>query len=87
MPGLIAGVLLLNSTTTWFALTSLTAPGIPWFSKSRTSTRAETPEIQAQFEKEGAATRKMSSADFGKFIESEMKKWERVVKEGGIKAE
>jgi tripartite-type tricarboxylate transporter receptor subunit TctC len=29
----------------------------------------------------------MSSADFGKFIESEMNKWERVVKEGGIKAE
>ena len=25
--------------------------------------------------------------EFGKFIESEMKKWERVVKEGGIKAE
>ena len=47
----------------------------------------DSPEIQAQFEKEGAATRKMSSADFGKFIESEMKKWERVVKEGGIKAE
>ena len=47
----------------------------------------DSPEIQAQFEKEGAATRKMSSADFGMFIESEMKKWERVVKEGGIKAE
>jgi tripartite-type tricarboxylate transporter receptor subunit TctC len=47
----------------------------------------ESPEIQAQFEKEGAATRKMSSADFGTFIESEMKKWERVVKEGGIRAE
>jgi tripartite-type tricarboxylate transporter receptor subunit TctC len=47
----------------------------------------DAPEIQAQFEKEGAATRKMSSADFGKFIESEMSKWERVVKDGGIKAE
>ena len=29
----------------------------------------------------------MSSAEFGEFIESEMKKWERVVKEAGIKAE
>jgi tripartite-type tricarboxylate transporter receptor subunit TctC len=47
----------------------------------------DSPEIQQQFEKEGAATRKMSSADFGKFIESEMNKWQRVVKEGGIKAE
>ena len=47
----------------------------------------DAPEIQEQFAKEGAATRKMSSAEFGKFIESEMNKWERVVKEGGIKAE
>jgi tripartite-type tricarboxylate transporter receptor subunit TctC len=44
-------------------------------------------EVQQQFEKEGATIRKMSSGDFGKFIESEMKKWERVVKESGIKAE
>jgi tripartite-type tricarboxylate transporter receptor subunit TctC len=47
----------------------------------------DTPEIQSQFEKEGAATRKMEPDEFGRFIESEMKKWERVVKEGGIKAE
>jgi tripartite-type tricarboxylate transporter receptor subunit TctC len=47
----------------------------------------DSPEIQAQFEKEGAATRKMSTADFGQFIESEMAKWGRVVKEAGIKAE
>ena len=44
-------------------------------------------EVQQQFEKEGATIRKMGSGDFGKFIESEMKKWERVVKESGIKAE
>jgi tripartite-type tricarboxylate transporter receptor subunit TctC len=47
----------------------------------------DAPEIQQQFEKEGAATRKMSSTEFGAFIESEMNKWERVVKEAGIKAE
>jgi tripartite-type tricarboxylate transporter receptor subunit TctC len=47
----------------------------------------DSPEIQQQFEKEGAATRKMSTADFGVFVESEMKKWERVVRESGIKAE
>jgi tripartite-type tricarboxylate transporter receptor subunit TctC len=47
----------------------------------------DSPEIQQQFEREGAATRKMSSEDFGKFMVSEMNKWERVVKEGGIKAE
>jgi tripartite-type tricarboxylate transporter receptor subunit TctC len=47
----------------------------------------DAPEIKAQFEKEGAATRKMSTAEFGQFIESEMKKWGRVVKEAGIKSE
>jgi tripartite-type tricarboxylate transporter receptor subunit TctC len=47
----------------------------------------DAPEIQQQFEKEGAATRKMNSEDFGKFMASEMNKWERVVKESGIKAE
>jgi tripartite-type tricarboxylate transporter receptor subunit TctC len=45
------------------------------------------PEIQQQFEKEGTSIKKMGSAEFGKFIESEMNKWERVVKESGIKAE
>ena len=29
----------------------------------------------------------MSSAEFGDFMVKEMGKWERVVKEGGIKAE
>jgi hypothetical protein len=29
----------------------------------------------------------MSSAEFGRFVETETKKWERVVKEGKIKAE
>jgi len=47
----------------------------------------EAPAIQDQFAKEGASTRKMSSDNFGKFIVAEMNKWERVVKEGGIKAE
>jgi tripartite-type tricarboxylate transporter receptor subunit TctC len=45
----------------------------------------DSAEVRAQFEKEGAEIRKMSSADFGQFIESEMKKWERVVKQAGIK--
>src|SRR5262245_6259562 len=45
------------------------------------------PEVQRQFEQEGVAIQKMSPADFGKFIESEMTKWERGVKQSGIKAE
>ena len=30
---------------------------------------------------------RMSPAEFGEFMDGEMNKWERVVKEGGIKAE
>ena len=45
------------------------------------------PDVLKQFEIEGAETIKMGPAEFGKFIEAEMAKWERVVKEGGIKAE
>jgi tripartite-type tricarboxylate transporter receptor subunit TctC len=47
----------------------------------------DSPEVQKQFDSEGAQIVKMSSAEFGTFIESEMKKWERVVREGKIKAE
>jgi tripartite-type tricarboxylate transporter receptor subunit TctC len=44
-------------------------------------------DVQKQFSSEGASVVQMSSAEFAKFIESEMAKWERVVKEGKIKAE
>jgi tripartite-type tricarboxylate transporter receptor subunit TctC len=45
------------------------------------------PELQKQFANEGAEVIRMSSAEFGAFMVKEMNKWERVVKEGGIKAE
>src|SRR5215470_3479374 len=45
------------------------------------------PEVQKQFSTEGAEVVRMSSAEFDAFIAKEMSKWERVVKEGGIKAE
>jgi tripartite-type tricarboxylate transporter receptor subunit TctC len=44
-------------------------------------------QTRKQFSIEGAEIVQMSSAEFGTFMVSEMKKWERVVKEGGIKAE
>jgi tripartite-type tricarboxylate transporter receptor subunit TctC len=44
-------------------------------------------EVKKHFASEGAQVVQMSSAEFAAFIEKEMKKWERVVKEGGIKAE
>jgi tripartite-type tricarboxylate transporter receptor subunit TctC len=45
----------------------------------------DNPEIKQRFDNEGAAIVKMGSAEFGRFVQSEMKKWERVVKESGIK--
>ena len=45
------------------------------------------PEVQKQFDAEGAEIVRMSPAEFGSFMEKEMSKWGRVVKEGGIKAE
>ena len=39
------------------------------------------------FAREGAASVTMSTADFQKYIEDEITKWARVVKEGNIKAQ
>jgi tripartite-type tricarboxylate transporter receptor subunit TctC len=47
----------------------------------------ETPEAQKHLAAQGAETVGMSPPEFGDFILKEMSKWERVVKEGGIKAE
>jgi tripartite-type tricarboxylate transporter receptor subunit TctC len=44
-------------------------------------------QTRKQFATEGAEIVQMSSAEFGTFMASEINKWERVVKEGGIKAE
>jgi tripartite-type tricarboxylate transporter receptor subunit TctC len=45
------------------------------------------PELQAQFEREGAATVQMTPAEFGEYIKTEIVKWGRVVKEGNIHAQ
>jgi tripartite-type tricarboxylate transporter receptor subunit TctC len=47
----------------------------------------DNPEVQKQFANEGASVVKMSTAEFSQHMVKEMNKWERVVKEGGIKAE
>ena len=44
-------------------------------------------ETKKQFATQGAEIVQMSSAEFGAFMANEMNKWERVVKESGIKAE
>jgi tripartite-type tricarboxylate transporter receptor subunit TctC len=47
----------------------------------------DSPEVQKQFATEGASVVKMSTAEFSQHMVREMNKWERVVKDGGIKAE
>ena len=47
----------------------------------------DSPELQKQFANEGAEAMRMSSAEFGAFIASELEKWGKVVKEAGIKAQ
>ena len=55
--------------------------------------RKEIAAVQAsnvvleQFAKEGAEVVQMSQAEFAKFMVSEMNKWEKVVKETGMKAQ
>jgi tripartite-type tricarboxylate transporter receptor subunit TctC len=46
----------------------------------------KSPELQAAFAREGATSVAMSSAEFGRYIETEIEKWGRVVKEGNIRA-
>jgi tripartite-type tricarboxylate transporter receptor subunit TctC len=45
------------------------------------------PEVQKQFDADGATVLRMSPAQFGAYMAADMNKWERVVKEGGIKAQ
>ncbi len=45
------------------------------------------PELKAAFDREGAAAVTMSTEEFTKYIENEIVKWGRVVREGNIKAQ
>ena len=45
------------------------------------------PDIQKRFESEAMESMEMSSAAFGKYIQEEMTKWARVVKEAGVQAQ
>jgi tripartite-type tricarboxylate transporter receptor subunit TctC len=47
----------------------------------------KSPELKAAFDREGAAAVTMSTEDFGKYMQDEIAKWARVVKEGNIKAQ
>src|SRR5262245_57052348 len=83
-----AGVPTYEAVNWWgiVAPTGTPQPIIDKVYKAITAVQAS-PEVQKQFSQEGAAIVQMSTPEFGTFMEKEMKKWERVVKEGHIKAE
>jgi tripartite-type tricarboxylate transporter receptor subunit TctC len=45
----------------------------------------KTPELQQAFAREGAASVEMTTAEFTRYIEDEIAKWAKVVKEGNIR--
>jgi len=73
----------------WWGLAAPAGLPAPVLEKLFTATQAalKAPELQAQFEREGAATVEMTSAEFADYIKTEITKWARVVKEGNIHAQ
>jgi len=50
-------------------------------------TALKSPELVAEFDREGATTVQMTPVEFREFIKEEIVKWGRVVEKGGIKAQ
>jgi tripartite-type tricarboxylate transporter receptor subunit TctC len=75
--------------TNWWGIVAPagTPPAIVARLHKAISEAQDSPDLQKQFATEGADVIRMTSAEFGQYMVSEMNKWERVVKEGGIKAE
>jgi tripartite-type tricarboxylate transporter receptor subunit TctC len=75
--------------TNWWGIVAPagTPPAIVEKLHSEISAVQNSEQTKKQFATEGAEIVQMGSAEFGTFMASEIKKWERVVKESGIKAE
>jgi len=73
----------------WWGLAAPAGLPKPIAEKLYMATQAalKSPELQAAFDREGAATLEMSSAEFADYIKTEITKWARVVKEGNIHAQ
>ena len=73
----------------WWGLAAPVGLPKPIVDKLYSSTQAalKSPELQAAFDREGAAIVEMSSAQFADYIQTEIAKWGRVVKEGNIHAQ
>jgi tripartite-type tricarboxylate transporter receptor subunit TctC len=63
-----------------------TPPAIVEKLNKAVSAALDNPDLLKQFRTQGASVEKMAPAEFGKYIESEMAKWKRVVEQGHISA-
>ncbi|HEV3371512.1 MAG TPA: tripartite tricarboxylate transporter substrate binding protein [Xanthobacteraceae bacterium] len=75
--------------TNWWGVVAPagTPPAIVEKLRSEIAAVQNSPQTKEQFAAQGADIVQMTSAEFGSFMEKEMNKWERVVKESGMKAE
>ena len=76
-------------TVNWFGLVAPagTPPAIVERLHREITLVQDLPEVQKQFDADGATIIRMTPAAFGDYMVADMNKWERVVKEGGIKAQ
>ncbi len=76
-------------TVNWFGLVAPagTPPAVVERLHREITAIQNTPEVQKRFDADGAIVVRMSPAEFGAYMVADMNKWERVVKEGGIKAQ
>jgi tripartite-type tricarboxylate transporter receptor subunit TctC len=74
-------------TINWFGLLAPvgTPPAIVERLHREVSAVQNLPEVQKQFDADGATMLRMTPAEFGDYMVADMNKWQRVVKEGGIK--
>jgi tripartite-type tricarboxylate transporter receptor subunit TctC len=75
-------------TVNWFGLVAPagTPPAIVERLHKEITAVQDLPQVKKQFDSDGATIVRMSPAAFGDYMVADMNKWERVVKEGGIKA-
>jgi tripartite-type tricarboxylate transporter receptor subunit TctC len=73
----------------WWGVVAPAGTPAPVVAKVYKSIQAalKSPELAAEFGREGASIVQMSSSEFGEFIKTEIDKWSRVVKEGHITAQ
>ena len=76
-------------TINWFGLVAPagTPPAIIERLHREITAVQDLPEVQKQFDADGATVMRMTPAEFGDYMVADMSKWERIVKEAGIKAQ